>query len=213
MLGGMADMLNAGLAGVTGALSPALALANVGMGTHNFLGGLKGVLNWIENKSAEMEGQPPTFGKGSNTQNNAHNGPPKGGPPGGNGGGGGAGGGGGGGGGGGVGGGTGSSAPKKVPSPNGKTGGPEHQAEVNRIAQDIKSRGLTPVREHRVLTPNGAKQSRYVDIVGMDNKGKVVEWHQVGRQTKGGLPVSRERTALSDIQKAMGVTPQFHPYN
>jgi len=37
--------------------------------------------------------------------------------------------------------------------------------------------------------------------------------HQVGRQTKGGIPVARERRAIDDIQKATVKTVEFHPYN
>jgi hypothetical protein len=64
-----------------------------------------------------------------------------------------------------------------------------------------------------VSTPGGNKGTRYVDVVGKDVQGNVVEMHQVGRQTKSGPPVSRERKALDDIEGTTGTRPDFHPYN
>jgi hypothetical protein len=49
--------------------------------------------------------------------------------------------------------------------------------------------------------------------VGKNAEGKVIEMHQVGRQTGAGNPVSREVRALDDIQKATNTRPEFHPYN
>jgi RHS repeat-associated protein len=104
-------------------------------------------------------------------------------------------------------------AAKTPPNPWGKKGGPAHQAKVAEVADDIASRGLEPVLEHRVKTPGGSKQTRYVDVVGKDAKGNVVEMHQVGKQTKGAQPVARERRALDDIDFASGMRPAFHAYN
>ncbi len=104
------------------------------------------------------------------------------------------------------------SGAKAPPNPHGKLAGPAHQAEVGKVVQDIKNRGLTPELEHKVATPGGDKGSRYVDVVAKDKQGKVVESHQVGRQTKSGLPVSRERAAIRDIEKANGVKVKFHRY-
>jgi RHS repeat-associated protein len=102
---------------------------------------------------------------------------------------------------------------KKVPNPNGKKGGKPHQDKVRDVADDIQARGLTPGFEERVMTPKGSKGSRYTDVVAKDANGAVLERHQVGRQTNGGLPVSRERRALDDIEGATGMKPIFHPYN
>jgi hypothetical protein len=101
----------------------------------------------------------------------------------------------------------------RVPNPHGKKGGPAHQKEVDKVEADIQSRGLKPVREHNVKTPGGHKGERYVDVVGKDKTGKVVEYHQVGKQTKGGIPVSRERKAIDDIQGATKDKVHYHPYN
>ena len=109
--------------------------------------------------------------------------------------------------------GSGGGGAKAVPNPYGKLGGPEHQAKVEEVAKDIETRGLRSKTEQKVETPGGPKGSRYVDVVGRDADGNVVEMHQIGRQTKGGAPVSRERKALDDIQRATGTRPKFHPYN
>ena len=92
-------------------------------------------------------------------------------------------------------------------------GGPEHKAKVAEVAEDVRARGLEPVAEYRIETPGGAKEARYVDVVGRDAGRNVVEMHQIGRQTKAGQPVSREVQALDDIENATGVRPTFHPYN
>jgi len=102
---------------------------------------------------------------------------------------------------------------KDVPNPFGKKGGPEHQAKVEEVQNDIESRGLEAQKEKKIETPGGNKDTRYADVVAKDSKGNVVEVHQVGRQTQEGLPVSRERKAIQDIGNATGQTPQFHPYN
>lgn len=102
---------------------------------------------------------------------------------------------------------------KSVPNPFGKAGGPAHQAKVEEVAAGVRSRGLEASTEHRVLTPDGCKSCRYVDVVGKDAKGKVVEMHQVGRKTGAGNPVAREGRALNDIQGATKARPEFHPYN
>ncbi|MFH1921037.1 MAG: hypothetical protein ABIP48_14300, partial [Planctomycetota bacterium] len=105
------------------------------------------------------------------------------------------------------------SAARSVSNPYGKKGGPAHQGKAADVVADVESRGLRAGTEHKVTTPGGEKGSRYVDVVGKDAQGNVVEMHQVGRQTKGGQPVSRERKALDDIEGATGTRPTFHPYN
>jgi hypothetical protein len=99
------------------------------------------------------------------------------------------------------------------PNPYGKQGGPAHQAKVQDVARDLQSRGLQPRFEYRVETPSGAKGARFVDVAGVDANGQVVELHQIGRQTLGGMPVAREVSAINDIEAATGIRPLFHPYN
>lgn len=102
---------------------------------------------------------------------------------------------------------------KKVPNPNGKKGGPEHQAKVDEVAKQVEEKGLTVEKELKIDTPTGEKGSRFVDVAGRDESGNVVEMHQVGKQNKGGTPVSREVRAMDDIETATGERPDFHPYN
>jgi RHS repeat-associated protein len=104
-------------------------------------------------------------------------------------------------------------AAKVVPNPYGKAGGPAHQGKVEEVAAGVRSRGLEASTEHRVLTPDGCLSCRFVDVVGKDVKGAVVEMHQVGRQTRAANPVAREVRALDDIQGATKTRPEFHPYN
>ncbi len=52
---------------------------------------------------------------------------------------------------------------------------------------------------------------RYVDAVGKNAEGRVVEMHQVGGQTGAGKSVAREVKALDDIQGATKMRPKFHP--
>lgn len=106
--------------------------------------------------------------------------------------------------------------PKTVPNPYGKNGGPAHQEVVESIVMDIESRGLKARKEYRVDTPEGKKSRRYVDVVAEDKDGNVVEMHQVGKQTRKGKPIARERVAIEDIANApggRGISMTFHPYN
>ncbi|MDR2453024.1 MAG: HINT domain-containing protein [Bifidobacteriaceae bacterium] len=116
------------------------------------------------------------------------------------------------------------SGTRPPPNPYGKKGGPAHQDEVARVAQDIDARGLGVKTEYRIMTPGGQKGSRWVDVVGIDKQtGQVAELHQVGKQTvRSQVPVARERAAIADIQ-TRGVATKyidpgtlkvvFHPYN
>jgi RHS repeat-associated protein len=101
---------------------------------------------------------------------------------------------------------------RKVPNPNGKKGGTAHQAKVAEVAADVKERGLKFVKEHKIKTPKGEKESRFVDVAGFIGDD-LVEMHQIGKQTMGERPVSREVKAMNDIEAAQGARPIFHPYN
>ena len=53
-----------------------------------------------------------------------------------------------------------------------------------------------------------------MDVVGRDPQtGQVVGSYQVGRQTKAGQAVARERYAMDDIEGAGEMRPTFRPYN
>ncbi len=108
---------------------------------------------------------------------------------------------------------TAADANKLVPNPYGKKGGPAHQAKVDDVVASIEGRALTAQKEVRIDTPGGSKQKRYANVVARDANGKIVEIHQVGKQTKGGQPVSRERRAIDDIERAKKQKVEYHPYN
>jgi hypothetical protein len=93
----------------------------------------------------------------------------------------------------------------------GKLGGPLHREGVARVAKSLKESGYEVEKEVRIPTPNGAKSSRWVDVVGTRN-GET-RMYQIGRQNMDGTPVAREVQALDDIEGATGIRPNFLPYN
>jgi hypothetical protein len=102
---------------------------------------------------------------------------------------------------------------KKVPNPNGRKGGQGHQDKTNEVAEDIEKRGFIPSFEHYVEVINGIK-NRFVDVAALEHFTLMpIEFHQIGRQNKDGTPVMRERRAITDIEKALGIVVVFHPYN
>ena len=105
---------------------------------------------------------------------------------------------------------------KKITNPDGRLGCQAHRDEIERIGAEIKSRGLKPITEWGFETNGGYKNRRFADVIAFDEKSqKVVEIHQVGVQTKGGLPVARERKAIADIEqygKIGDIKVQFHAY-
>ena len=102
---------------------------------------------------------------------------------------------------------------KKVPNPNGKKGGKEHQDLIAEVSEDIDKRGYTPDPEHLIPLTNKKKKCRYVDVAALDEDDLAIEYHQIGKQNKNGTPVKRERDAIADIEEADGIEVQFHAYN
>jgi RHS repeat-associated protein len=109
---------------------------------------------------------------------------------------------------------------KGCPNPDGRNGGPEHQANVEDAKRGLEQKypddPKVEVRtEVRVPTPGGEKENRYLDVAAVDKEtGRVVEGVQVGRETQSGNPVAREQRALNDIRGALpGVNVEFRPYN
>ena len=87
----------------------------------------------------------------------------------------------------------------------GRLGGSAHRAKVRQVAGELERRGWTIVhgggggtRKEEFLEVAGGTRSRFPDITA--RKGGRILRIQVGRRTKGGLPVSRERRALRDIR-------------
>lgn len=80
--------------------------------------------------------------------------------------------------------------------------------------QQLKEQGYDKIdNEVPVKTPEGEKSKRYVDVQGTNTTTGEVKQIQVGKQNKGGTPVSREVKAIKDIEKATGTKPDFKPYN
>ena len=87
----------------------------------------------------------------------------------------------------------------RIPNPNGKLGGPAHQAEISRITTNITNSAGEYVTEFKVNTPGGSKPYRFVDVASIDSNGAPTAFYQVGKATKSNLPIARERSAITDI--------------
>ena len=99
------------------------------------------------------------------------------------------------------------------PNPGGRLGGPAHRNKVEEIKKTYREQGFeVSVKEQKIVTPGGYKESRYGDIMVRDpNTGE--KWIvQVGKQTKTGDPVVREIRAIIDLMYA-GYYVEFVPYN
>ncbi len=104
--------------------------------------------------------------------------------------------------------------PRIPPNPYGRAGGPEHQRVIGEVEQELQNQGFTTRREVPFNTPGGFKPTRAADVGAYDSAGNLASLHQVGLQTKGGIPVIRETEAMSDIWSVIddGVDIVFHPY-
>jgi RHS repeat-associated protein len=101
------------------------------------------------------------------------------------------------------------------PSPNGRNGNQPHQDTVADAARRLIEEGADKVtQEHHVPLPPGTskKKCRFIDVVGWKN-GKPYKGVQVGKNTKSGVPVKRERDALDDIRPNVNFPVDFDPYN
>lgn len=95
-------------------------------------------------------------------------------------------------------------------NPYGRKGGLAHQSMITEVGNSLKDQGYSVKYEHYVPTPNGSKNSRFIDIYATAGANTIAV--QVGRNTAGGRPVSRERAALADLEGA-GHYAFFIPYN
>jgi hypothetical protein len=93
---------------------------------------------------------------------------------------------------------------KYLSNPDGRRGGPGHQAGVREGRDLLIGMGFAEediFEEYRIPTPGGNKDNRFMDIVGVNHDtGKPEVAVQVGVQNKNGIPVKRERDALYDVQ-------------
>ena len=95
-------------------------------------------------------------------------------------------------------------------NPYGKKGGPAHQNKINALDDFYSSRGYNVSREVPVNTSGGFKSKRFADLM-VNGKGENF-YVQVGKATKGGLPVAREIRALKDLI-GVGKKVIFFAYN
>jgi hypothetical protein len=99
----------------------------------------------------------------------------------------------------------------------GRLGGLAHRQVVSQIEANIASRSLFSEREviFRALNvEKGVKGAKYADVVARSSPGgPIVEIYQVGRMTKGGIPVAREIGNASTIAERAGQDVIFVPYN
>ncbi|MBK7057304.1 MAG: hypothetical protein IPH52_20105 [Leptospiraceae bacterium] len=84
---------------------------------------------------------------------------------------------------------------KKIPNPFGKKVVKRIRKKVEEVADEVETRDLKVVKEKNIDLSTGKR--RYIDVAGIDLDDNIVELHQVGKQTKKGLPVKRERVVIS----------------
>ncbi|UFP94202.1 RHS repeat-associated core domain-containing protein [Gloeobacter morelensis] len=86
------------------------------------------------------------------------------------------------------------------PNPFGKLGDPVTQKTANSVISDLQARGFTRVRQEVPFAkgPFGTR-NRFVDIIGTNPATGESLLIQIGKVTKRGVPVIRERRALDDI--------------
>ena len=71
---------------------------------------------------------------------------------------------------------------------------------------------MDPLKEFTIATPGGVKTYRRSDIT-MRAPDNSIYHENVGKSTISGAPISRERYALDDIEKATGVRPAYTAYD
>ncbi len=87
-------------------------------------------------------------------------------------------------------------AAKAVPNPYGRLGSPAHRARIGDAEERFADQGWKTISGGS--RPEVRYGSRYPDLV-MERDGKTIAI-QVGRKTKSGVPVARERRALDDLR-------------
>jgi RHS repeat-associated protein len=105
----------------------------------------------------------------------------------------------------------------KVPNRWGSRGSPAHREVIEQRIEELRKaghelKGGGPLPEEVVPTPGGAKSMRRPDITTQTPDGSTHR-ENVGRTTKAGEPVARERRALDDIERATGKRPDYTPYD
>jgi len=111
----------------------------------------------------------------------------------------------------------GSTAAGGAPNPHGSRGGPAHRGAIERRIDELRAEGHEHVGggslpEEVIPTPGGCKTCRRPDITTRAPDGSTYR-ENVGRSTRSGDPIGRERRALDDIEAATGTRPGYTPYD
>ena len=106
---------------------------------------------------------------------------------------------------------------EKVPNQYGSRGGPAHTGTIDRRIRELRDQGYKHLnggnlKEEVIRTPGGHKSSRRPDITMEASDGSIYR-ENIGRSTRTGSPISRERKALDDIEAVTGSRPGFTPYD
>ncbi len=91
-------------------------------------------------------------------------------------------------------------APKKgtkiIRNPGGRHGGPAHREVISDVEKRLRDKGWKTISGGSL--PERKHGSRYPDLV-LEKDGKTIAL-QIGRVTKSGIPVAREKRALADLR-------------
>jgi RHS repeat-associated protein len=99
----------------------------------------------------------------------------------------------------------------------GSRGGDAHQGTIERRIRELEAEGKEHIgggsrKEEVIDTPTGEKSCRRPDITMQDPDTGDIHRENVGKSTKSGQPIARERRALDDIEAATGSRPCYTPY-
>ena len=93
-----------------------------------------------------------------------------------------------------------SNAARVIPNPGGKLGDAVTRQTTQNVIRDAQTRGFTDIQTEVLFRqgPLGTK-NRFVDVIGTNPQTGDSLLINIGKQTKSGVPIMRERQALDDI--------------
>lgn len=86
-----------------------------------------------------------------------------------------------------------------IPNPGGKLGDAETRHTTERIKKDLESKGFRHFVEVYFEKGSRGVKDRYADVVGKHRLTGMAIVINIGRKTKEGRPIKRERLAMRDI--------------
>ena len=91
-------------------------------------------------------------------------------------------------------------AARVIPNPGGKLGDAVTRQTTQNVIRDAQTRGFTDIQTEVLFRqgPLGTK-NRFVDVIGTNPQTGDSLLINIGKQTKSGVPIMRERQALDDI--------------